>query len=142
MPDYVCKSWPHCNETPAPGSEFCVEHRDLFARVKEEYDRESSKRSRHPINGTLGKPAAPVTVTHVEPKAGSPARVTEAFKETILQALEADGPLTGRQLARAAKAKSTDRSFARARLSLLQDGRIAQTDGGTAAKQYELVGQP
>lgn len=83
-----------------------------------------------------------MTVTHVEPTKPSPSKVTEAFRETILAALE-NGPLTGRQLARAAKVKSTERSFARARLGLVNDGQITQSTGdGTAAKTYALVEQP
>jgi len=133
-----CHSWPHCGRAPAANSVWCPEHRDLLARCRDELAAEG-KRQRT-IKGLASRAAAPVKVTRIEPAAPSVRRVAEAYRETILQALE-DGPLTGRQLARAVKAKSTDRSFSRARRALLDAGEIQSSGASKEAKRYALAEQ-
>ncbi len=129
-----CKS-PECSGDRVKRSRFCEFHGDLFARVRAEIEQEGKTRR----NGAISRKTAPVTVSHVEPSKPSPGRVVEGYKDSILAALE-DGERTGRELSERCGTKGTDRSFARARLALLEAGEITQSPGTSkAAKRYALA---
>jgi hypothetical protein len=130
-PPNRCGSWPHCDQPPGEGR-FCAEHQPIMDRVR--------AGMRKPAR--YDKPvAAPVAVSHVAPEAMPKQRKVSAeeFSKRILAALVASGTLGAAQLAARCLTTPSNRTFARARMGLVAEGKIvSHGPNHGATRSYSL----